>query len=308
MSNNRRHHFNKKPQREDNYAPPYGEEILSRPITDLKLREDTLNLLTGARVLTLSDVLKREEKDFYKISTFNKKNLFDVLNSLKPLNVQLKPSTVKDAPKGEPRVAVPVQNAQAREQRVENHPSRTFAPRENDRFEKRRDKHPANTYQRAFSAAPVDNFCGTVKPDRGPRPVVIPEKEEPDIYVKVNKGGKWGFNDRSGKLVVAPTYDEVFSFKEDVCCVEKEELYGYINRAGEEIISPQYSLASSFSEGYACVFKHDKCGYINKENQTVIDFKYEAGTQIIGGECRVKRDGRWGELHVEDPGTVRWIN
>ncbi len=294
MPNRRFKH--KKPQITDSYNPPYSEEILSESAQVLSLRSDTATLLANAKILTLRDVLKREEKDFYRISTFNKKNLLDLKKALQARKLELKPTTEKPQQQNN----VPTQNKQAPAALAEKKPTGNppQAPKkENIQKNNQKDK---------YGTVDSPSFMSIV-PEKPPRVVVTPEKEIPDIYVKVNKGGKWGFKDRNGKQTVAPLYDEVFSYKEDMCCVEREELFGFINREGEEIIPITYTCATSFSEGLACVFKKDKCGYINKANETVIDFKYDAGTPVINGECRVKLDGRWGELHLDKPNEVRWI-
>ncbi|NLZ65908.1 MAG: WG repeat-containing protein [Clostridiales bacterium] len=84
-------------------------------------------------------------------------------------------------------------------------------------------------------------------------------------------------------------------------------MYGYINRAGEIVIAPEYDMALSFSEGCACVYKGERCGYINVKNEILVPLKYEAGTYVIDGNCRVKKEGRWGELLINNPEEIRWI-
>ena len=255
----------KKPQIGAGYRPPFPEDVLSTPTEELAIRPDTLSLLQGAGVVTFNDVLIREEKDFYRIPTFNKKNLLDVKFALKKRNLFLRPT--------------PEQNEENKSEEGKD-----------GKKQVKKDNQPSQ--QKQPNKPPVEK-----KP-----------KEEADIYVKVNKGGKWGFKDREGNQKVAPVYDEVYSYKEDLCCVEKDEKFGFIDREGQEIIPLIYDCAVSFSEGYACVYKGEKCGYINKNNETVIEFKYDAGTPVIGGECRIKRDGKWGELHLEAPSEIRWIN
>ena len=281
MANKKFRH--KRPQQPKvDYKPPFDENLLKEPVSSLRLREDTQKLLDGANLKTLFDLVIREEKDFYRIHTFNKKNLIDVKNALKGKNLYIRPTEQKP---------LETDKSQERQQNKED--------------KKENGKERIDLSEGFVSATKVE------RPER-PKPVVV--KEEPDAYVKVNRGGKWGFKDRMGKQVIEPVYDEVFSFKEDLCCVEKDEKFGYINRQGEIIVPIEYDCATSFSEGYACVFKKDKCGYIDVNNGVVIDFDFDAGTPIIDGECRVKKDGKWGELHLikdEDgvvtPGEIRWI-
>ncbi len=272
MANNRNRRH-KKREIGAGYRPPFSEDVLSLKTEELAIRPDTLELLQGAGVLTFRDVLIREEKDFYRILTFNKKNLLDVKFALKKRNLFLRPS-----PEEKP---VEKQDVAATEDKSKQ-----------ERVDKRAKEQKPNHG----------------KPARPPQQAEKKVKEEADIYVKVNKGGKWGFKDRDGNQKVEPIYDEVYSYKEDMCCVEKDEKFGFIDREGEEKIPLIYDCAVSFSEGYACVYKGEKCGYVNKNNETVIDFKFDAGTPVIGGECRVKRDGKWGELHIDNPSEIRWIN
>ncbi len=285
MSNNR-NRKHKKPIIGAGYRPPFAETILAAPTSDLDVREETQTLLAGAKILTLCDVLIREEKDFYRIPTFNKKNLLDLKAALKKKNLFLRPT---------PEVK---ENAGAEKTEIkgDNPPAR---PPKNG--EKKQDR----SRQAQHGEKKSEHGTQSQKPEK---PKTERIKEEPDIYVKINKGGKWGFKDRDGNQKVNPIYDEVFSYKEDLCCVEKDEKFGFINRDGEEVIPIVYDCAVSFSEGYACVFKGEKCGYINTKNEVAIDFRFDAGTPVIGGECRVKRDGKWGELHLDNPSEIRWIN
>jgi hypothetical protein len=288
MANNRRYK-QKKVVKPDNYNPPFGEEILAQSIDILKLREDTKELLVGANVTTIKDVVKKEDKDFYKISTFNKKNLFDVKNGLKVNKLFLKPT-------------VEVTTVTANEQ-ANNGNSNNSNLKNNESNGQQRNRRQGNnpTSNNKNNNKFNNNYVEMTKVVRPPKPVKEIEKEIPDIYVKVNKNGKWGFKDRKGEQVVAPLYDELYNYKDDLCCVQKGELFGYINRQGEEIIPMEYQCANSFSEGYACVFKGEKCGYINTQNEVVVDFNYDAGTPVINGQCRVKKEGKWGELHIAEP-------
>ena len=280
---------------------------MAESVDTLKLREETANLLKNAGISTLRDLAVREEKDFYRIHTFNKKNLLDVKNALRMKKIAIKPTPeVKpasgNADPNDKKTEITREQGKKNPQKTQDNGDRRNG-KENAAKDKSKDKYGLNA-----------DFVMTTLPQKQPRPKFVPVKEEHDIYVKVNRGGKWGFKDRNGKQVVEPVYDEVFNYKENVCCVEKDERFGYINREGELIIPIIYDCATSFSEGYACVYKREKCGYIDMNNETVVEFTFDAGTPVIGGECRVKRDGKWGEMHInknENGGVsvseIRWI-
>ena len=295
MANNRRHRH-KKPVKND-YVPPFEQAVLQVEITELKLRENTQNLLLNAGLKTLYDLVIREDKDFYKIRTFNKKDLFEVKNALRAKKLYNKPTAQSEQPQQEGKKN---ENLPPRQEKAEKR-------------EDRAEKADRSVVRKSYSEE-LDAFIEGVVPERPPRPKIVPVPEKQDAYVKVNRGGKWGFKERTGKTVIEPVYDEVFTFHEDLCCVEQEEKFGFINREGEVVIPIEYDCATSFSEGYACVFKREKCGYINVKNEVVVPFDYDAGTPVVDGEVRVKKDGRWGEMHLiaSSDGTVnttdiRWI-
>lgn len=273
----------KKKNRVDTYKPPFDETILNEPVNNLSFRADnTLTLLQSDGITTIGDVLKREEKEFYRIFTFKKRNLLDVKGAVKARKLFLKPT-----------IEVKEENTPTPEVAREPLPARL----------------PKNEPRRRGDKNRNVNIKDKIEEPKLQRPKRKPIPQPPaDIYIKINKGGKWGFTDRNGKIVVEPIYDEVYSYKDDLCCVEKNELFGFINRDGEEVVPIIYELALSFSEGLACVYKGGLCGYINDKNDMVVDFKFDAGTSFEEGSCRVKRDGKWGELKLEDVTHVRWIN
>lgn len=289
---NKKKYYHKRAPKADNYNPPFGEEILSQSIDVLSLRDDTKNLLVNSNITTLREVLKREEKDFYRISTFNKKNLNDILRAVSGKKLYLKPAKKPDEIKEKQNNQVTNEGQKYDKNAVG---IREFKRPKSAREDRSIKKNAAN--ERNY------NMVTLIK--RPPKPEMKQQPEPHDIYVKVNKNGKWGFKQRDGKqMPIAPIYEEVFMFKDDLCCVQKDDKFGFINRQGEEIIPVEYDCASSFSEGYACVYKNDKCGYIDKENKVVIDFIFDAGTAVENGECRVKKDGKWGELHIYTPDNI----
>ncbi len=306
--NNRKRNKNKKP-REDNYIPPFSAEVLAKPLSDFPFNQKTAELLAGAKINTVLELVKKEEKDLYKISTFNKKNLFDVINTLKRNGgLFLKPTAEKPAEKAPEAAARPQTNAQ---------PDRRGGGKPETGKNERRDNKNAAKDDRRNNRDKNERFAPvTEKSTKAEREKLRPKKTKveyySDSYVKMNKNGKWGFMTRDGKEVIEAKFDDVSVFKEDLCCVEINGKMGYINREGAFVIEPQYDLAMSFSEGLANVYKGETCGYIDKENNVVVEFKFDAGTAFTDGSCRVKKDGKWGELYfTEKDGNktteIRWI-
>lgn len=92
-------------------------------------------------------------------------------------------------------------------------------------------------------------------------------------------------------------YDKVFCLFEGLAGVEKDGKRGYVNKSGKIVIPVQYEQSSGFYEGLAAVKKQDKWGYIDKTGKVVIDFQYEYFNDFSDGLVSVKKNGKWGYLN-----------
>ncbi len=116
-----------------------------------------------------------------------------------------------------------------------------------------------------------------------------------EVPKPVNKNGRWGYANGTGRFVIRPKYFAAEPFSEGLALVVTRKPwqplgneYGefrlaqitYIDRSGHEIIKPQFDGLSDFSEGLAAVNLGANCGtggkwgYVGKEGQTVIPFKF----------------------------------
>lgn len=276
-------------KRGDNQPPVrlrYTEEKRALTLADLGVGERLAELLTKNRVTTAGDLVRRTERDMFRIQGFNKKMLVELKKCLAAKGMDFLPEK-SDKPQVQPS-------------------SETRAENSSDRRSAVRGERPAEGRRGAVS--------GSV-PRRGEKPATQREQKreerkkltEPlpvEEWKKVQKSGKWGFFDGFNTVIPA-IYDEVFCFKDGLASVEQDEKCGYINPAGEVVIPLEYETAMSFSEGFASVVKGGKCGYINKENEVIIPFVYDAATPFEEGEAKVKKDGRWGTILPD--GSVKWI-
>ena len=92
------------------------------------------------------------------------------------------------------------------------------------------------------------------------------------------------------------TYDDTKGFSQGLAAVEKGGKWGFINKTGEEVISFQYDDATSFFQGLAGVKKNGKWGFINKTNEAVIDFQYDDVGTFANGLATVKQGGKYGYI------------
>ncbi|MEC9220541.1 MAG: WG repeat-containing protein [SAR324 cluster bacterium] len=54
-------------------------------------------------------------------------------------------------------------------------------------------------------------------------------------------------------MVIERLFDYVFDFSEGLWMVEKDGKWGYIDKSGKVVVEPQYDWVSDFSEGLAKV-------------------------------------------------------
>jgi hypothetical protein len=105
---------------------------------------------------------------------------------------------------------------------------------------------------------------------------------------------RWGFIDRTGKLVIDTRFSDVSEFRDGIAPANTdpyEPKYGFIDKQGNWIIKPQFEHARQFSEGQARVFVKRKYGYIDRTGKTVIRPKYSWARDFAEGLACVKLGG-----------------
>ncbi len=149
----------------------------------------------------------------------------------------------------------------------------------------------------------------------------------------VKKDGKWGFIDKTGKVVIGFQYEDVdtFGFSKGLAGVEKNGMWGFIDKTGSFVIEPQYNgeiiipfgdddragiiisdtswraidrtgkilstdqmVSFSLTEGLKGFNKDGKFGYVDKDNKIVINPTYDMITDFREGFAAVKKSGVWG--------------
>ena len=118
-----------------------------------------------------------------------------------------------------------------------------------------------------------------------------------DYLYPISVDDKFGYIDKSGKIVIQPKYDSVGYFSEGLAPVLVGNKYGYIDTKGKFIINPKYNDASDFSEGLAQVLVGDKYGYIDKKGEFAIYPQYEEVLSFSEGLAAVEINGKWGFIN-----------
>jgi len=86
----------------------------------------------------------------------------------------------------------------------------------------------------------------------------------------VKKAEKYGYIDKTGKIIIQPQFDDAYSFHEGLAKVTRDKKYEFIDKTGKITIQPQFDYADSFKEGLAQVKKDGKSCYIDKTGKITI--------------------------------------
>lgn len=107
--------------------------------------------------------------------------------------------------------------------------------------------------------------------------ITYSQTEVNSVLYPIEVNGKYGYINKSGRIVVKPQYDDAKNFSEGLALILVNGKWGYINNTGTLTIKPQFDIANSFSEGLAAAgyekYKDGypySVGYINKFGKFVI--------------------------------------
>lgn len=110
-----------------------------------------------------------------------------------------------------------------------------------------------------------------------------------DGLARVQRDGKWGFIDKSGKEVVPCVWDDIYYFINGLALVEKNGKYGFINKNNEAIVPIEYDSAIDFADGngIAAVSKFTEEGelwaIIDDRGKFVTSFIYSDVARDVSG-------------------------
>lgn len=96
---------------------------------------------------------------------------------------------------------------------------------------------------------------------------------------------KYGYIDKTGKVVIEPVYDLAGMFHDGRACVMKDGMYGYIDTKGHEVIPLIYDFVGSdmigkeFDDGVAVVYKDEHYQIIDKHGKAITEPKF---TSFVG--------------------------
>ena len=112
---------------------------------------------------------------------------------------------------------------------------------------------------------------------------------------ELNQNGRSGFMNTNLEVEIPCVFDNVLSFSEGLAAVEINEKFGFIDRSGKLVIAANYEVGyfPRFSEGLVWVKFNGKYGAINKEGAVIIPFEYdEVFSDFSDGLSKVLLNGK----------------
>ncbi|MBR0339570.1 MAG: WG repeat-containing protein [Alistipes sp.] len=116
---------------------------------------------------------------------------------------------------------------------------------------------------------------------------------------KVQVGDKYGFIDGDGKEIIKAKYDYIYSPEENGWRkVELNSKYGFVNSSGTEIVTPKYSYIYNKDEkGWRKVEIKSKYGFINDSGVEIVAPVYDYIYDWSGGLARVEKGNKTGYIN-----------
>lgn len=131
----------------------------------------------------------------------------------------------------------------------------------------------------------------------------------PGPLFPVVKGGRWGFIDRTGRLVVTPRFDAAARFSEGLAPVRSGDKLGYADATGALVLVPELEPAGGtlhrrFSGGRAVVKKGGRYGYIDRTGRLVVPARWLTAEDFSEGRALVCDEKGCGFLDAEGRYTL----
>jgi len=99
---------------------------------------------------------------------------------------------------------------------------------------------------------------------------------------------KWGFMDRSGRVVITPAFDDERDFFHGLAAVQVPNgHWGFIDEKGKPVIAARFDEARDFIEELAPVRIGRKWGYIDTSGRMAIDPQYQSAGEFHQGLARI---------------------
>jgi hypothetical protein len=146
-----------------------------------------------------------------------------------------------------------------------------------------------------------DNKFGFV--DKSGKVVVNPQFEYArpfnEGYAAVCQNSKWGFIDKTGKIIINPQFEGVMDFHSGKAAFHNGKQCGFVDNKGSYVINPQFDYVMSISEGMAAVYSGKQFGFISDDGKMMINPQFEESSSFKNGMALIKQSDKFGFIDKE---------
>lgn len=143
------------------------------------------------------------------------------------------------------------------------------------------------------------------------RDMIVDEFEDEDIAFVMGGGkcnGLYAVMNNKGEFLTDFIYKSVVGGSEEgLFEVERNGKHGHIDTSGKEIIPCMYDEGNYFSEGVASECLNGKWGMVDFHNNTVIPFEYEATCICKNNLINAQKNGKYGLINKNNEVILDFI-
>ncbi len=117
----------------------------------------------------------------------------------------------------------------------------------------------------------------------------------------VRRGGRFGFIDLEGRMVIEPRFANTSAFSEGWCVVADADtgLLGYVDRDGRLALPCRYQAVGDFHQGRAMIRRDGAWGFLGRDGEIAITPAYQAVGHFASGLAPFQLDGKVGYLGLD---------
>jgi WG repeat protein len=123
-----------------------------------------------------------------------------------------------------------------------------------------------------------------------------------------NPGPKCRFIDKAGRFITGKVFESAYSARDGLAPVQLGGKWGYLNAKGVLVVKPQYDSAAQFSDGLAAVMSGGSVVYIDTKGKVAVkpQVKVTFGQPFVHGVARVRFEGHHGYMDRQGKIIYKW--
>ncbi|HVF10819.1 MAG TPA: WG repeat-containing protein [Abditibacteriaceae bacterium] len=115
----------------------------------------------------------------------------------------------------------------------------------------------------------------------------------PPTLATVRQGNRWGLIEKTGKVLLPPTYEAISFFSDKAMVIKQAGKYGLLAITGETLVAPQYEAIDRFRRGYATYQSGGKWGALDSTGKELVPAQYDGIRGVTPDLVIVRSGDKW---------------